>query len=245
MDKAQCWIDTEELLDNGIDRIILFGPAGTGKTYAGLNFKPVEQPSYRLICTDDMTTADISGLWIPSENGFDYQEGVAITAWRKGARLVIDEINRASGDILSLLLAITDTNISSSWRNPKTGEIVTPQKGFSVVMTMNGEPEDLDEALVDRFPCRIRVNRPHPTALATLPWIFRQPAYELADGERNERVSLRTFMAISQLMSYNDKTNSFNDYGLKLDRAVNLVIPHLANGIIDAIEVSQLERGSV
>ena len=31
-----CWTKFQQVLDNGIDRIILYGPPGTGKTYCGL-----------------------------------------------------------------------------------------------------------------------------------------------------------------------------------------------------------------
>ncbi len=32
----ECWQALEDTLNAGIDRVILFGPSGIGKTYAGL-----------------------------------------------------------------------------------------------------------------------------------------------------------------------------------------------------------------
>ena len=75
----KCWQDVKDALDAGIDRIVLFGTAGIGKTYAGLNYGNTEGGAYRLICTDDMTNADVTGCWQPSANGsWSWLEGAGI-----------------------------------------------------------------------------------------------------------------------------------------------------------------------
>jgi len=228
----QCWQDLTDLFAAGIDRALLYGPPGTGKTYAGLTMKPAEQPAYRLICTDEMSTADISGLWQPNENRFTYLEGLAVKAWRTGARLVIDEINRANGDVMSLLLAFTDTVASSSWQNPQTGETVTPAQGYSVVMTMNGDPDDLEPALLDRFTARVQIDQPHPDAIAQLPDYLRQPAQVLTTrGRTRDRASLRTFYTLHQLATTHG-----------LDRALELVLPQHREAFSDALAVAALEQ---
>ena len=51
----KCWADVQLALDAGIDRVILFGPPGTGKTFAGMNFGEVNRGAFRVICTDDIT----------------------------------------------------------------------------------------------------------------------------------------------------------------------------------------------
>lgn len=226
----QEWQDLADILAAGVDRALLYGPPGTGKTYAGLTMKPAHQQAYRLICTDEMSTADITGLWQPNGDRFTYNEGLAVKAWRHGARLVIDEINRANGDVLSLLLAFTDTVASSSWQNPETGETITPTAGYSVVLTMNGEPDDLEPALLDRFAIRLKISQPHPDALATLPEYLRQPAARLAQLDEH-RASLRAFQVIAQL----EQT-----YGLR--RAIELVLPHHADAFTDALAVAELEQ---
>ena len=33
---GQCWRDVSDVLDAGVDRLLLYGPPGTGKTYAAL-----------------------------------------------------------------------------------------------------------------------------------------------------------------------------------------------------------------
>ena len=62
----KCWQTVKDALDAGIDRIILFGTAGVGKTYAGLNFGELNGGAHRLICTDEMTNADVTGCWQPT-----------------------------------------------------------------------------------------------------------------------------------------------------------------------------------
>ena len=145
----QCWSDFSDVITAGIDRVILFGPPGTGKTYAGLNEGNTTAGAFRLVCTEDMTAADVTGCWMPAGNeGWQWLEGAAVKAWKGngqvGGRLVIDEIDKASGDVLSLLLAITDSVESAEWEHPSTGEKVKPLEGFSVIMTTNLENmEDL------------------------------------------------------------------------------------------------------
>jgi len=223
-----CWQKLDDSLNNGINRVLLYGAPGTGKTFAGLTMKPTNQNAYRLICTDEMTTATIEGAYLPDQNGFAYREGVAVKAWREGARLVIDEINRANSDVMSLLLAFTDTVASSSWQNPQTLQIVRPMPEFSVIMTMNGEPDDLEPALLDRFTVHIEITEPHPQALEQLPEYLRNPAKVFATLRDNERASLRAFMTVAQL-----------EPKLGLARALEIALPRQKHEIEIAIKVAQ------
>jgi MoxR-like ATPase len=227
----QCWQDLADLFAAKIDRVLLYGAPGTGKTYAGLTMKPAAQQSYRLICTDEMTTANIEGLWQPNGDKFTYREGLAVRAWRTGGRLVIDEINRANSDVMSLLLAFTDTTASSSWQNEETGEVVTPAPGYSVVLTMNGEPDDLEAALLDRFTARLKITEPHPDAIAALPDYLHNAARVLGQlTDPRERASVRAFQTVAQLAEV---------YGI--NRAIELVLPQHADALADALAVADLE----
>ena len=202
--KAQCWQDFEDVIEAGINRVILFGPTGTGKTYGGLTMGINEAGSHRLICSEEMTSADVTGSWMPNANGgFEYLLGYASKAWMgngtKGARLVIDECDKASGDVSSLLLAMTDSEASATMELP-TGEVIRPLDGFSVVMTSNIEhPDDLPVALRDRFPVALEINAPHPNALMTLPERLRVVASAVITAEPDRRASIRAFYAFATL----------------------------------------------
>ena len=227
----QCWADVENALNAGIDRLILFGPPGTGKTFAGMNIGDVSKGSHRITCTEDMTNIDVDGAFLPSSDGksFRWYEGKALKAWQSGGRLVIDEIDKAGGDVFATLLAMTDSPESAKWEHPENGRMVRPLDGFSVVMTTNIESmQELPEALKDRFPVAIRINQPHPNALALLSADLRNYAVRMADaGER--RISLRTFFAFDKLR------NSLGD-----QESARLVFGRQAESVLDAIAIDKV-----
>lgn len=200
--EANCWRDVEDVVAAGLTRILLYGPPGTGKTYAALHHG-VRGPVERLVCTEDLTSGEVVGTWMPAREGFAWREGPALRAWRageRGGRLVLDELDRASGDALATLLAVTDSSDSAHWRHPDTLEWLRPGPEFSVVATTN--LEDLDEvprALRDRFPVAIRVDRPHPSAVARLSSDLRAAALAGSVGPVDRRVSLRSFYAFDKL----------------------------------------------
>lgn len=235
----KCWADVKLALDAGIDRVILFGPPGTGKTYAGMNFGYVNRGAYRLICTDDMTNGDLVGHMIPNERGtFSWINGKGLKAWdgdgKLGGRLVIDEIDKAGSDVYATLLNITDSTESASWTNELTGVRYEPRPGFSVVMTTNIEQmEDLPEALKDRFPVCIRINQPHPDALARLSEDLRGYAVRMADAG-SARISIRSFMAFDELRKKSSE-----------ETAARIIFRERSREVLEAITVDRLSLASV
>jgi len=226
----QCWKHVQQCLDNGIDRILLYGPPGTGKTYFGLHYGNIDGGSHRLICTEDMTTADLTGMFKPDGGSFCWHYGAGIKAWEGngivGGRLVVDEIDKASGDVLGELLALLDSPESASWENPETGRIHRPKAGFSAVMTTNVEDmNDLPIALLDRFPVRIRINTPHPDALAQLSKDLQSHAKNSADAGKR-RISLRSWMAFDSLRK-----------GIGAEDAASIIFGERAQSILDALTI--------
>ncbi len=235
-EQGPCWRDVADVFAAGISNVLLYGPPGTGKTFAALRYGVVTGQAERLVCTEDLTTGEITGTWIPvGEGRWEWREGPAIRSWRGegglGGRLVIDEVDRASGDALSTLLAMTDSPESARWRNPESGEWVRPGPDFSVVMTTNLEDlDDLPSALRDRFAVCIRIDRPHPSAVQSLSSDLRAPALAGSLGEPQRRVSLRSFYAFDQLRR-----------GCGAQRAAQLVFgDDKATGVLDALSIGAL-----
>jgi MoxR-like ATPase len=232
-DLPECWKILEDVLNHGIDRVILYGPPGTGKTYAGMNFGNVSAGSFRITCTEDMTNLQVDGAFMPASDGksFRWYEGAALKAWQTGGRLVVDEIDKAGSDVFATLLNFLDSPESASWEHPDSGQVIRPKQGFSAVMTTNVEDmTELPEALADRFPVRIRINQPHPTALKRLSSDLREVAVNYADAGTS-RISLRTFLAFDNLR------RSLGD-----NRAAEIVFAERASGIIDALKVNAVAK---
>lgn len=230
----ECWQALEDCLTNGVDRVILYGPSGIGKTYAGLTIGNIDGGAHRLVCTEDMTNSDVTGAFMPNERGtFTWNYGSAVKAWEGngiiGGRLIVDEVDKAGGDVFATLLSMLDSPESATWENPETGRVHRPRNGFSAVMTTNVENmEELPTALADRFPIRIRINAPHPDALLRLSADLRPYAVRMADaGER--RISLRAFMAFDKLRNT-----------LGAQRAAVLTFGDRAEAIIDAIAIDKI-----
>lgn len=227
----ECWKALEECLNAGIDRVILFGPSGIGKTYAGMTLGDVSAGAYRLVCTEDMTNLDVTGGFMPNgTGGFQWLDGSALKAWKgdgkKGGRLIVDEIDKASGDVFATLLAMLDSPESASFENPESGAVIKPLAGFSAIMTTNIENMgELPTALADRFPVRIRINEPHPNALLRLSSDLREYAVRMADAG-DDRISLRAFIALDTLRK-----------SVGMERACQLTFGDRARQILDALAI--------
>jgi len=197
--KLDCWTIAAAVLTQS-PRVLLHGPPGTGKTYAATRFGlHPGQTVASCTLTPETPAAELRGFYVPRGNEFVWQDGPATTAWRTGGRLVLNEIDRATGDLLSLMLAICDDPLFAQLTLP-SNETIRPTPGFTVVATMNSVPDDLDFALLDRFPVRIHIDEVAPGAVASLPADLRDIAAKsavLPDPAR--RVSFRTWHEFAKL----------------------------------------------
>lgn len=227
----ECWKALEDCLNAGIDRVILYGPSGIGKTYAGMTLGKVDAGAFRLVCTEDMTNMDVTGGFMPNgKGGFMWLDGSALKAWKgngtEGGRLIVDEVDKASGDVFATLLAMLDSPESASFEHPETGEVIRPLGGFSAIMTTNIENMgELPTALADRFPIRIRINEPHPSALLRLSPDLRKYAVRMADAG-DDRISLRAFIALDKLRA-----------SVGMERACSLTFGDRSRQILDALAI--------
>ena len=96
-----------------------------------------------------------------------YREGPVLMAMRRGAVLLIDEIDRGSNKLMCLQSILE----GKPFFNKKTGEMIYPEKGFTIIATANNKgsgTEDgrfiaaqiLDEAFLERFPITVEQEYP-------------------------------------------------------------------------------------
>ena len=139
--------------------VYITGLSGNGKT------SMVEQVCARLkremvrvnisIETDE---DDLIGGATLIDGNVVYREGPVLTAMRRGAVLLLDEVDRGSNKLMCLQSVLE----GKAYLNKKTGEVIKPAPGFTVVATANtkGRGTDdgkfiaaqiLDEAFLERF----------------------------------------------------------------------------------------------
>lgn len=199
------WKDIEQVLQN-CRRVILRGKPGTGKTTTPiLTAVQNEWPFFTITLTDDTSVQECVGHWMPKGGGvFSWHDGPFAMAWRggpegKGGVLVINEITKASGAVLTELYNFLDDE-SIACKTLPSGETISPGELFRVVATTNDDLEMLPEALLDRFEARITIDVPHPNAIARLqdPYkTFVENCYK----DPNNTISLRDVYALSNLIA--------------------------------------------
>jgi MoxR-like ATPase len=142
--------------------VFVWGPPGVGKSYAASQAMQKagikKQHIYQVTLTEDITVQEMFGHWVPDEGKWRFNLGPITNALMQGA-IIINEIQRASASIQDYLLGVLDSEDVRQIDMPN-GKRVVGHKGFRVVATSNGGPEELDDALRDRFEGFINVTHP-------------------------------------------------------------------------------------
>ena len=149
--------------------IFISGLSGNGKTtmveQVCANLK---REALRVNISIETDEDDLIGGNTLVDGNVVYREGPVLTAMKRGAVLVLDEIDRGSNKLMCLQAILE----GKPYFNKKTGETVTPAPGFNIVATANtkGRGSDdgkfisaniLDEAFLERFA--ITVEQDYPT----------------------------------------------------------------------------------
>lgn len=148
--------------------VLITGEHGSGKT------KMVEQVcaqlNRKLIRTNisiDTDETDLIGSQSLEDGNIVFKDGPVLTAMREGGILLLDEIDRGTSKLLSILSILE----GSPFYNKKTGETIYPKEGFNIIATGNtkgfGEKpkylaQILDTAFLERFG--ITVEQEYPDA---------------------------------------------------------------------------------
>ena len=139
--------------------VFITGLSGNGKTMMVEQIcAKLKRECYRVNVTIETDEDDLIGSNTLVDGNIVFREGPVLKAMRKGAVLLIDEIDLASNKIMCLQSILE----GKGYLNKKTGEYVSPTDGFTVIATANtkGKGSDdgrfigtnvLNEAFLERF----------------------------------------------------------------------------------------------
>ena len=152
--------DLKSILNSGLFfPVFITGLSGNGKTMMVEQVcAKLKRECYRVNVTIETDEDDLIGSNTLVDGNIVFREGPVLKAMRKGAVLLIDEIDLASNKIMCLQSILE----GKGYLNKKTGEYVTPVDGFTVIATANtkGKGSDdgrfigtnvLNEAFLERF----------------------------------------------------------------------------------------------
>ena len=152
--------DLKSILRSGLFfPVFITGLSGNGKTMMVEQVcAKLKKECYRVNVTIETDEDDLIGSNTLVDGNIVFKEGPVLKAMRNGAVLLIDEIDLASNKIMCLQSILE----GKGYLNKKTGEYVSPEKGFTIVATANtkGKGSDdgrfigtnvLNEAFLERF----------------------------------------------------------------------------------------------
>tara|TARA_R110000868_G_scaffold107713_1_gene294551 strand:+ start:719 stop:1894 length:1176 start_codon:yes stop_codon:yes gene_type:complete len=150
--------------------VFITGLTGNGKTTMVEQVcSKLKRECVRVNVSIETDEDDLVGGSTLIDGNVTFREGPVILAMRRGAVLLIDEIDRGSNK----LMCIQGILEGKPYFNKKNGDVIHPASGFTVIATANtkGQGSDsgkyiaaqiLDEAFLERFP--ITVEQEYPSA---------------------------------------------------------------------------------
>jgi len=150
--------------------VFITGLTGNGKTTMVEQVcSKLKRECVRVNISIETDEDDLVGGSTLIDGNVTFREGPVILAMRRGAVLLIDEIDRGSNK----LMCIQGILEGKPYFNKKNGDVIYPAQGFTVIATANtkGQGSDsgkyiaaqiLDEAFLERFP--ITVEQEYPSA---------------------------------------------------------------------------------
>jgi MoxR-like ATPase len=169
-----------------------------------------------------------------------YREGPVSIAMKRGAVLILDEIDRGSNKLMCLQAILE----GKPYFNKKTGETIYPTPGFNIIGTANtkGQGTDdgkymaaqiLDDAFLERFAITVEQEYPNPRVEKKIIMKKMERVEKIDEDFADKLVAWaeiirKTFMegAVDELISTRRLEHIVNAYAMFNDRlkAINLCI---------------------
>jgi MoxR-like ATPase len=149
--------------------VFITGLSGNGKTLMVEQIcAELNRECLRVNISIETDETDLLGGFALIDGNTVFRDGPVIQAMKKGAVLLIDEVDRGSNKLMCLQGILE----GKPYYNKKNGENIYPAEGFSIIATANtkGRGSDegkylsqiLDDAFLERFP--ITVEQEYPDA---------------------------------------------------------------------------------
>ncbi len=148
--------------------VFMTGLSRSGKTCMGHQVCAVrKREMIRVNITEETDEDDLLGSFRLQEGNTVWFDGPVVAAMRKGAILLLDEVDKASHKCMCLQPILEGSPVYLK----KIGEVVYPADGFNIIATANtkGQGDErgkflssqlLDEAFLDRFSITIEHDYP-------------------------------------------------------------------------------------
>lgn len=140
--------------------VFITGLSGNGKTFMVEQVcAKLKRECIRVNISIETDEDDLIGSNTLVDGNVVYREGPILLAMKRGAIVILDEIDRGSNKLMCLQAILE----GKPYFNKKTGELIHAKEGFNVIATANtkGRGTDdgkfiaaqiLDEAFLERFP---------------------------------------------------------------------------------------------
>lgn len=242
------WLKTWALADQALlveSFATLWGPPGTGKTFAGFSLsRKLGLPVWSFTVTDGTPSAYLQGMFIPRGGEFLFVKGPATLAFEYGGVLIVNEIDKGNADVQTFCYALGDSDAVAEITLP-TGDKIRRHPNFRCILTLNEDPVvTLPEALNDRFR-PVFIERPHPDAIACLPEDLQTAAkVTVCETDPDKRVGLRSWLAFAARrvdLGWDPKgSGEANDNRETL--AARIVFNSRATDLVDAVRLARASR---
>jgi len=158
---------TDVIKSNAFYPVFITGLSGNGKTLmVEQSCATLGRECIRVNISIETDESDLLGGPTLVNGNVVNRDGPVITAMKRGAVLLIDEVDRGSNKLMCLQGILE----GKPYYNKKNGELVHPKNGFTIIATANtkgrGSEEGrylsqiLDDAFLERFPITVEQEYP-------------------------------------------------------------------------------------